>query len=321
MLLCFQSLCLLAKFVAKTKDMEYVLNDESVVNSYGFVLLNAAGRFERFNANPAMLFNHETDKLIGQMTGLRVEGTKLIGTPSFDEEDALASKCKRQGEKGILKGCSPGIIMHAVELRTTPDGEERITVTDWTLCEVSLVSVPSNQNALKLYNVRGEAIPDDKIKLSIDTLLNRKDMDKIILTAEAYAALGLKSSEADGKAISSAVMELKARMEKAEKEVEDTRKEKVNELVEMAIKEGKITADKKAQFVKLALSDYAMAKETLDAIPAKESLSAKIVHKAAASKDRSEWTYLKWAKEDPEGLKHLKETDPEAFEELKKRIK
>lgn len=47
---------------------EYVLNDESVVNSHGFVLLNSAGRFERYNANPVMLFNHDGANLIGQMT-------------------------------------------------------------------------------------------------------------------------------------------------------------------------------------------------------------------------------------------------------------
>lgn len=304
--------------------MEYILNDESVVNSHGFVLLNAAGRFERYNANPVMLFNHEADKLIGQMTGLRVEGTKLIGTPSFDEEDTLAVKCKRQGEKGFLKGCSPGIILHAVELRVTPDGEERITVTDWTLCEVSLVSVPSNQNALRLYNVRGEVIPDDQVKLSIESLLNNntgKEMDRIILTAEAYAALGLKSAEADGKALSAAIMELKARAEKAEKEVEEARKEKASGLVELAVREGRITAEKKDQFVKLALSDFAMAKEILEAIPARERLSARIVHKTATTNDRAGWTYLRWAKEDPEGLRRMKETDPEGFEELKKRIR
>lgn len=299
------------------------MNDESVVNSHGFVLLNAAGRFERFNANPVMLFNHESDKLIGQMTGVRIEGTKLVGTPAFDEEDALASKCKRQGEKGILKGCSPGIIMHAVELRTTPEGEERITVTDWTLCEVSLVSVPSNQNALRLYNMTGEAIPDNQIKLSVESLLNNhKKMDKIILTAEAYAALGLKSAEADGKDISAAIMELKARAEKAEKTVDDARKEKATALVELAVKDGRITADKKDQFVKLALADFTMAKETLEAIPAKVSLSGQITPagKVSVSKERDNWTYLEWAKKDPEGLKQLKENDPEAFAELKKRI-
>ena len=306
---------------------DYILNDESVVNSHGFVLLNAAGRFERFNANPVMLFNHEADQLIGQMTGLRVEGTKLIGTPVYDEEDALAAKCKRQGEKGFLKGCSPGIMIYAVELRTNPDGEERITVTDWELCEVSLVSVPSNRNALRLYNAQGEVIPDDQIRLSIESLLhlNKQDeMDKIILTAEAYAALGLKSNEADGKAISAAIMELKARVEKAEKDLNDQHKAQAEALVELAIKDGRITADKKEQFIKLALADFDMAKTTLEAIPTRESLAGKVTHgtgKATSTKDRAEWTYLRWAKEDPEGLKRLKETDPEAFEELKKRIK
>ena len=305
---------------------EYVLNDESVVNSHGFVLLNAAGRFERYNANPVLLFNHEADKLIGQMTELRIEGSKLIGKPVYDEEDTLAAKCKRQGEKGILKGCSPGIMIYAVELRTMPNGEERITVTDWELCEASLVSVPSNRNALRLYNKLGEVIPDDQVKLSIEALLqhnNNTEMEKIILTAEAYAALGLKSNEADGKAISAAIMELKARFEKAEKDLNDQHKAQAEALVDLAIKDGRITADKKDQFVKLALTDFDMAKTTLEAIPARETLSDKVKHTTgkSTSESREDWTYLRWAKEDPEGLKRLKADDPEAFEQLKKRIK
>lgn len=307
---------------------EYVLNDESVVNSHGFVLLNAAGRFERYNTNPVMLFNHESSNLIGQMTGLRVEGTKLIGKAEYDEEDTLGAKCKRQAKKGILKGCSPGIIINAVELRVTPDGEERVTVTDWELFEVSLVSVPSNRNALRLYTKQGDIIPDDRVKLSVEALLNinkpNNEMDKIILTAEAYIALGLKSNEADGKSISAAIMELQSRAEKAEKELEEGRKLKATELVALAIKEGRITADKKESFEKLALADFDTAKATLEAIPARESLSGKVAHssgKTAIADERKDWTYLKWAKEDPEGLKRLKAEDPEAFEELKKCIK
>lgn len=308
---------------------EYVLNDESVVNSHGFVLLNAAGRFERYNANPVMLFNHESSSLIGQMTGIRVEGTKLIGKAEYDEEDTLGAKCKRQAKKGILKGCSPGIIINAVELRTMPDGEERVTVTDWELCEVSLVSVPSNRNALRLYTKQGDIIPDDRVKLSVEALLNinqkdKKEMDKIILTAEAYTALGLKSNEADGKSISAAIMELQARAEEAEGELDKQRKQQAEDLVALAVKEGRITADKKESFVKLALADFDTAKATLEAIPAKESLSAKVTHstgKTAVASERKDWTYLEWAKKDPEGLKRLKAEDPEVFEELKKRIK
>ncbi|MGM9864280.1 MAG: HK97 family phage prohead protease, partial [Lepagella sp.] len=125
-------------------ELEYILNDEGVVNSHGFVLLNAAGRFDRYNANPVMLFNHESGSIIGQMKGIRIDGTRLIGQAEFDEEDPLGLKCKRQAKKGILRGCSPGIIINAVEMRIGPDGEERLTVTDWELLETSLVGVPSN---------------------------------------------------------------------------------------------------------------------------------------------------------------------------------
>jgi len=303
----------------------YVLNDESVTNSHGFILLNAAGRFERFNQNPVMLFNHDSANLIGQMTGLKVEGSKLIGLAKYDEEDPLALKCKRQAKCGILKGCSPGIIINALEERVAPDGNNQLTVTDWELCEVSLVSVPSNRNALKLYNQAGEPIPDEQIKLSISDLLNKnkkQDMDKLNLTTEAYLALDLKSDDADGKAISAAIMELKARLEKAEKSLAEQKKLKAEALVDLAVKDGRITADKKEAFVKMALSDYETVKTTLEAIPAKESLSTKVKHSSTnAPQGREGWTYLKWAKEDPEGLKKMKVEDPEVFKELKKHIK
>jgi len=299
----------------------FVLNDEGIVNSHGFILLNSAGRFERFNSNPVMLFNHDSAALIGQMKGLKIEGTKLIGTAEYDEEDPLALKCKRQSKSGILKGCSPGIIINAIEMRTNPSGEEQCAVTDWELCEVSLVSVPSNQNALKLYNSNMQPISDEDIKLSINNLLNNKNvkMDKLILTVEAYQALGL-SSEADNKAVSAAIMELTARLKTAEEKIESERKFKAEALVNLAVTDGRITADKKEAFVKMALADYETAKTTLEAIPEKMSLSNQLVNKPENT-GREDWTYLKWAKEDPVGLKKMKAEDPEAFAELKKRIK
>ena len=121
------------------------------------------------------------------MTDLKVEGTKLIGAAKYDEEDPLALKCKRQAKCGILKGCSPGIIINSLEERIAPDGSSQLTVTDWELCEVSLVSVPSNRNALKLYNQAGEPIPDEQVKLSISDLLNKhkkQDMSVQQITRE-----------------------------------------------------------------------------------------------------------------------------------------
>ena len=304
---------------------EFVFNDETKTNSHGFVLLNSGGNFERFNSNPAMLWSHNQEQLIGQWKNLRIEGDKLIAQAIYDEDDDLALKCKSKAKKGILKGCSPGIIINAIELRLDTTGAERMTVTDWELCEGSLVSVPSNAGALKLYAKNGQPIPDGEVKLSIQNLLsktNKKDktMEGLVLTVEAYTALGLASGSADGRAVSAAIMELQARVSTAEKAVDDQKREKANALVDLAIAEGRITADKKESFVKLALQDYKMAEDTINAIPKKETLGGKVVTTGVKTQTgREAWTYLKWAKEDPKGLAELKLNDPEAFADLQKK--
>ena len=233
---------------------DFVFNDEAQENSHGFVLLNGGGRFERFRANPVMLLQHDPGKVIGAWKDLRQDGGRLIATPIYDEEDPEALACKRKVEKNFLKGCSPGIIINAIEVRTTPDGREQLTVTDWTLCEGSIVSIPSNAGALKLYNQQGEAIPDNEVKLSINELLktNTKKMEVIQLSVAALTALGL-SNGADSTAISAAITALSAAKETAEKEVEKYKKEKVDNLVDLAIKEGRITADATVSYTHLTL--------------------------------------------------------------------
>ena len=44
-------------------------------------------------------------------------------------------------------------------------------------------------------------------------------------------------------------------------------------MVDLALQEGRITADKKEQFITLAKTDLAMAKSMLSMLPAKQSLS------------------------------------------------
>ena len=306
-------------------EEDFVFNDESQENSHGFVLLNSGGNFERFNANPVMLWSHNQEQLIGQWSNLRIEGTKLVAKPVYDEDDDLALKCKSKAKKGILKGCSPGIIIKAIELRMDSTGVERVTVTEWELCEGSLVSVPSNARALKLYAKDGQPIPDTEAALSIQNLLSqtnksKRKMDELVLTVEAYVALGLASGTADGKAVSAAIMELQARVATAEKAVEDHKKENANALVDLAIADGRITADRKESFMKLALQDYKMAEDTINSIPKKENLGGKVVTTGkSAPAGRDSRTYLEWAKKDSKGLEEMRANDPEAFAELKKK--
>ena len=93
-------------------------------------------------------------------------------------------------------------------------------------------------------------------------------------------------------------------------------------LVEGAITEGRLTADKKESFLKLAESDLAQAKDLISAMPVKTVLSAQV--KPAGdpkAEDRTSWDYMKWSKEDPRGLQKLAAEKPQEFEALKKAYK
>ncbi len=324
--------------------VKFILNDETKKNSHGFYLVNAGGRFERFNENPVMLNMHDLNCLIGKWLNLRTEGNLLIADPEFDEGDPEAVKVKGKVERGYLKGASVGIIINAAEWRTNPTTEvEELFVTDWELFEVSLVSVPSNAGALtlKIYDGQCRAISEDHIrghieeivKLSLSekntkTIKNESEME-IKLTAEALVALGVKEG-ADGTAISAAVLKMKKDLETAtgdlatEKEKTlKAKKAQAEGLVDLAVKAGKIPADRKEQFVKLALADYDTAKATLEAIPEKQSLGAQIktvVGGDAVPEGRENWTLLKWMKEDMAGLNRLKAETPDVYEEIKKRV-
>ncbi len=324
----------------------FVFNDETKKNSHGFYLLNAGGRFERFNENPVMLNNHDLAQLIGKWLNLQTEGSLLTAEPEFDEGDPDALKIKGKVERGYLRGASPGIIILAAEWRENPATKEQETyVTDWELFEVSTVSVPSNAGALTLrvYDSNHHLVNDGDVKCHIENIirlgLSSKTNENITkhvkmstemkLTAEALVALGIQET-ADTAAVSAAIVALKVKAETAEKEVrelrekaEAARRRAAEEMVGLAIQEGRITADKKEAFIRLALADPETTKVTLDAIPAKQRLAAHIQSIAGGDvipAERKNWTLLQWMKNDMSGLKRLQVEAPEVYEQIKKKV-
>lgn len=319
----------------------FILNDETKKNSHGFYLLNAGGRFERFTENPVMLYNHDLEQLIGKWLNLHTEGALLKATPEFDEGDPDAMKIKGKVDRGYLRGASPGIIILRAEWRENPATKEsELYVTEWELVEGSVVSVPSNAGALslKIYDNNRHLVSDENVKCHIEgiirlglsgkenqTLIKDEKME-IKLTAEALVALGIKET-ADASAISAAVIDLKAKLtdktaalDKLENEAEKQRQKQADDLVTLAVKEGRITADKKEAFIRLALADFDTTKSTIESIPAKQSLAAKITAPLSGSTipaERESWTLLHWLKEDPKGLSAFKTNDPEVYEAIK----
>lgn len=303
----------------------FVLTDETKMTAHGFMLMTSGGRLERFKENPVMLDSHDESKVIGKWTNLRTEGNRLVADTEFDKEDPEAMKLQGKVERGYIRGASMGIQINDAEMLDMPGIGKVPVLTDWELLEASLVAVPSNAGSLRLYANDGKTLlKAEEIKLSIASIINQKQtMEKITLSAESCKALGI-GKEPELVELNAAIMELSAKNTAleaakaiAEKALSDHRAALAAELVDTAIKEGRLTADRKESFVKLATTDYKQAQDIIASLPAKQTFSDKTRTGGKAPADREGWDYMRWLKEDSKGLSALQKNDPEAFATLK----
>jgi ATP-dependent protease ClpP protease subunit len=110
-------------------------------------------------------------------------------------------------------------------------------------------------------------------------------MEKITLSAEAAVALGLQNSAQDPQDVSAAIVKMKsdhttelakvtaelADFKKKQKEAQDA---EAAALVDAAIKEGKISADMKQDYLDLCGTNFAQTKKILAGLPGKTKLGA-----------------------------------------------
>lgn len=208
------------------KPITFVLSDESV-NSYGFVVLTEGIDTSAFERNPVMLYMHNRDgNVIGRWENIRKDGKRLLGDAVFDDSTELAATVKKQVEKGFLRSVSIGIEQIATE---ELNGVQ--TVTKCRLIEVSIVDIPSNENAVKLFRRTGGYVYNLK---ELETDPAPKDLKTALI-----ALLGLEES-ADDKDIIEAV--------KAALDGKETPEEAVDE----AIMRGYIDGTQRGTFVALA---------------------------------------------------------------------
>jgi HK97 family phage prohead protease len=135
---------------------EVVLNDESVMNDYGFYTLNSGLDLTRFRSNPVILVNHNVTGLpIGKVDveTLRIDGAKLVAKVIWDEADTdvetqrLIAKYK----SGFMKGFSIGMLITKMQDRGTAETPQYYAVKS-ELYELSAVTIPSNKNTVCLIN-------------------------------------------------------------------------------------------------------------------------------------------------------------------------
>lgn len=158
----------------------FVISDESV-NSYGYIVKTDGIDTTAFERNPVMLYMHERKTVVGRWENIRKEGNKLLADAVFDESTELGKTVKAQVENGFLRSASIGVDI--IE-DTVINGIK--TVIKCSLFEVSIVDIPANQNALKLYR------KGNRKRLTLETPQKVEDLRTEIITL-----LGLSDDVSD----------------------------------------------------------------------------------------------------------------------------
>ncbi len=324
-------------------ERDFVLSDETI-NANGFRVITSGINIERFLKNPVMLYMHKRESgVIGRWEHVHRNGPRLLGTPVFDTESELGKEVASKVAGGFLRGASIGIDNVVME-----EMNGTMTVTSCTLEEVSIVDIPSNENAVALYKKR-KAVTFSKI-------LQMNLCDEGARLARVIAALGLPEKATDeeiaarvaylnGDGISEAYKAISEAVEcgaihpternfwvtlakKSEaKEVvamlaERIRLEKakiadqIGQLVDNAIREMRITGDKRQRYVELGaklggttLSQIFSDMRPVGRITEELGIKPKVrtVDCFSAPKDdpeRANWTLTDWRKNDPVRLQN-----------------
>lgn len=213
--------------MAKTNHT-FIVSDESV-NSYGFRILTAGINTEHFIKNPVMFYIHERKSgIIGRWENIRIEDGKLLADAVFDESDPVGKRVKEQVESGFLRSASIGIENPVKEAVNGID-----TVTRCELKEISIVDMPSNMNAVKLYRKSG------KVVYRLSDLEEPEDTD---LLQEIIKLLGL-STQATNTDVLEAISKLQQQTTNVEQQVDE------------AIQCGYINASQRSNFIAMATSN------------------------------------------------------------------
>ncbi|HOU67603.1 MAG TPA: HK97 family phage prohead protease [Paludibacteraceae bacterium] len=286
----------------------FILSDGHSCNSHGFSIDIEGMNTERFKKNPVMLYNHDPEKVIGCWKNLRIEEGRLMADTDIDTEDAIGKEIARKVDKGYLKGCSVGIY-----IKNMVESDKGMVATETELLEASIVAVPSDANAVNLYDeeINPTTIEDMKLKYKLN---GGKKMEKTELTAATITALGIEGS-VTAQAIELAVAGKNSRIAELEAEVAKAKKQQVTELIDRAIAEKKIGADEKETYLSLADKDFEGVSKILAKMKSVSPVAAQLNAQAAASKYEGKT----WDELDRAGmLASLKAEAPEKYAELYK---
>lgn len=308
-----------------------VVISTSGLNCYGSRVLTSGIDLTQYQKNPVLLWMHRRsfngkDMPIGRMENLRIDGDRLIGTPVFDENDEFAKQIAGKWENGFLRMASAGI--EIIETSDAPEhllqGQTRATITRCKLEEVSIVDIGGNDDALQLYANDGKLmrLAWDSLPLLLNkpnaegtspevSLTNQKKQNK--MKEEFLKLLGLAETASEQEAVNA----LRLLKEKADK-AEGLTLASINALVDSAVADRRITADKKEHFVSLGKSAGIEALRTTLELMQPQSKPTDVIHQTTSPVSGEQKTFAKLSEVPAEEVASLKENNPTEYARLYK---
>ena len=300
----------------------FVVSDESI-NANGFVILTSGIDTSRFERNPIMLYMHERKNVVGRWENISKDGDKLLADAVFDTSTELGQQVKNQVDGGFLRSASIG-----ADIVKEEDINGIRTVTESVLFEISIVDVPCNSNALRLYktstrkllylavqvnDLRGAIIAllglendvsDDDILAEIQSLLSAPD--------EALAKVDMDINEGIIDAESRMLFYMMA------KKTPDTykhfvlhekmsREKQIENALKQAVLEQKLTIDQKGLFREIGLK---MGGSVLSSLLQMTPKPRRIVDLLMS--DKEGWTLEDYRRNAPQELKE----NPDLYNKL-----
>ena len=300
--------------------MKIVLCDSATVNSYGFRTEVEGIDLTRFKKNPVMLYNHDHEKVIGRWENVKVGEGKLTAEPVFDTDDPFAAEIERKVKDGFIKGCSMGIVIKNISQTKGID-----TATNSVLIEASIVSIPSDENALVVYDNE-----ENKKKLSINDFnklfyqMEKKEIDNEQLTID-NGQLTMDDLQTELAAKTDIIADLSAQVNELKRELAERDFREAEAVVNTYVEKGVINGDIKSIVLAFYLDKPEDTKELLESLTMKltekrqsevaENQENKVTLSSLVNKEpkvKRSWDELDKAGE----LKRLKEINPEEFRKL-----
>lgn len=301
--------------------MKVIFSTEDL-NSYGFWVLTLGIMLDRFIKNPVLTLNHDTWNMsVGKINDIRIENGQLVGEVEFDEGDDVGKELKRKYEKGYMNGFSVGIkvLTWSEDPMYIKEGQSRATVVKSELMEIAAATVPSNSNAVKLYDADGKILnlSANGIGEILPQIKKGNNMKQIALS------LGLPETATE-KEINDKIAELKAKREA------ETNSPQTGNLAEVFLSlgtsKGVINDKNKDDFKELYALNPTLAIKMLSHLEVKkeekpgttetpkvETLTSLIEKLGNAGQPKVE---KKWAEMSDQELETLRETNREAYIKL-----